>query len=404
MGFRHAVRALRHHDFRLLWAGQLVSLVGTWMQTVGQAWLVLELTDSPFKLGLIGTLQFGPMLLLSFLAGAIADRLPKRTLVLAMQVVLLVQASLLFVLVWSGQVKYWHVAVLAAVLGVANTVDLPARQSFVADMVGLEDLSSAIALNSAIFNGARVAGPALAGLVIGRYGPAIAFLINSLSFFAVIAALLAVRASGRPRNRASRSMREDILEGVAYALHTPRIAFVLSVLLAVSVFLLNYNTLVPLLAREVLGQGAQGLGLLMAALGLGALGGALAFAWLGRGRPPLGALLAPASVLGVATLSLAAVRHDWIAAGLLFAMGFAGILFMAGTNTTVQLTVPDELRGRMLSLYATVFAGMTPIGAFCFGILAETFGVPVALLTMGGLGLASVLALTGWRLWRRGAW
>jgi MFS family permease len=398
--FPAPVRALSHRDFRLFWSGQLVSLIGTWMQTVAQAWLVLELTGSPFKLGLIGTLQFAPMLLLSFIAGAIADRVPKRRLVISMQVVLLAQASLLYALVRSGRVQYWQVALLVAILGVANTIELPARQSFTVELVGKADLGNAIALNSAVFNGARVAGPALAGLVIGRYGVALAFLANSLSFLAVLAALLAVRAEGRPTSRPGSSMRDDIVEGLAYAVRTPLIALLLSLLLAVSVFLLNYNTMVPLLAREVLGQEAQGFGLLMASLGAGALCGALVLAGRSHERPRVRALVVPALVLGVTTCGLAAVRHYWVAATLLFVMGLSGILFMAGTNTLVQLTVPDELRGRMMSLYATVFAGMTPVGAFALGGLSETLGVPAALATVGGLGVVSVLALSLWWMQR----
>ena len=368
------------------------------MQSVGQSWLVLELTSSPFKLGLIGTLQFAPMLLFSFIAGAVTDRLPKRRLVITTQTAMLCQAFALAALAWTGHVRYWHVAVLALLFGVVNTMDLPARQSFIVEMVGKDDLVNAIALNSAMFNGARVVGPAAAGLLIARYGVGLAFFVNGLSFVAVIAALLAVRAEGLPRAPRGRSMAEEILEGVAYAVRTPRIALVLSLLLVVSVFLLNYNVLVPLLAREVLHQEAWGFGLLMAAIGGGAVTGAIALATLGRGRPPLAALVIPAIVLALATLSMSAVRQFWIAAGLLFIMGFSGILFMAGSNTTLQLTVPDEFRGRMMSLYAMVFVGVTPIGAFSFGSITGAFGVPTGFLVGGGLGLASILGLIGW--WR----
>src|SRR5712691_2585855 len=190
------------------------------MQSVGQSWLVLELTNSPFKLGLIGTLQFAPMLLFSFIAGAVTDRLPKRRLVITTQTAMLCQA---FALAATGHVRYWHVAVLAVLFGIANTMDLPARQSFIVEMVGKDDLMNAIALNSAMFNGARVVGPAVAGLLIARYGVGLAFFVNGLSFVAVIAALLAVRAEGLPRTRRGRSMAEEILEGVEYAVRTPRL-------------------------------------------------------------------------------------------------------------------------------------------------------------------------------------
>ncbi len=394
MRFPRGLRALNHRDFRLFWTGQLVSLVGTWMQTVGQAWLVLELTNSPFKLGLIGALQFSPMLLFSFVAGAMTDRLPKRRVVITAQAAFLCQAIALAALAWSGHVRYWHVAVLATLFGVANTLDLPARQSFIVEMVGKADLMNAIALNSASFNGARVVGPAVAGLLIARFGVGLTFFLNGLSYLAVIAALLAVRAEGLPRGPRGRSMLEEIVEGLAYATRTPLIALVLSLLAVVSVFLLNYNVLVPLLAREVLHEGAKGFGLLMAALGVGAVGGAVTLAALGRGRPPLAALVIPAVVLALATLSMAAVRHFWAAAALLFVMGFSGILFMAGSNTALQVTVPDELRGRTMSLYTMVLAGVTPIGALSVGSITAAFGVPAGFLVGGGLGLLSILALT----------
>jgi len=400
--FPTGLRAFNHRDFRLFWTGQLVSLVGTWMQTVGQAWLVLELTNSPFKLGLITTLQFAPMLVFSFVAGAITDRLPKRRLVVATQTAMLGQALVLAALTLSGHVRYWHIAVLATLYGVVNTMDQPARQSFIVEMTSKDDLLNAIALNSAVFNGTRVVGPAVAGLLIARFGVGVAFLLNSVSFVAVIAALLAVRAQGLPRARRGRSMREEIVEGIAYALRTPSIRLILGLLLVVSVFLLNYNVLVPLLARQVLHEEAEGFGLLMAAVGLGAVGGAAALAGLGRGRPPLGALVSAAVVLGLGTVSLSAVQHFWVAAAVLLMMGFSGIIFMAGSNTTLQVMVPDELRGRMMSLYMFVFSGVTPIGAFLLGSITGAFGVPVGCLVSGTLGLLAIGGLAGW--WRARHW
>src|SRR3990172_12983465 len=207
------LRAFRHRDFRLFWSGQLVSLVGTWMQSVGQAWIVLELTGSPFKLGVITALQFGPMLFFSPLAGALADRVRKRRLLLLTQGALMLQALTLAALDWTGQIQFWHVAVLAAVYGVANTLDLPARQSFVGELVGKGDLMNAIALNATVFNGARVVGPAVAGLLIARYGVAPAFLVNGLSFLGVLAALAALRTEGAPRPRAAATMGQEILQG-----------------------------------------------------------------------------------------------------------------------------------------------------------------------------------------------
>jgi MFS family permease len=397
-----ALRAFAHRDFRLFFCGQGVSLIGTWMQSVAQSWLVLELTNSPFRLGLVGTLQFAPVLFLSFFAGALADRLPKRRLLIATQSLMCAQALVLAALVIHGHVQYWHVALMAAVYGLANTVDMPTRQAFIVEMVGRESLRSAIALNSTMFNGARVVGPALAGLVIARWGTGLAFFFNGVSFLAVIAALAMLHASGRPRPSTGRSLRHEIAEGVTYALRTPRIAFVLSLVLCVSAFFFNYNTLVPLLARDILHEDAHGFGLLMTAVGVGAVAGAIALASLGTERPPATVLIGSAAALGVATLAVAGVSRFGVAMALLAVMGFCGMLFMTGANTTVQLTVPDELRGRVMALHTLMFAGMTPFGAFLVGTVTEALGARAGFLVTGGGGLAAILGVSlWWRMHRR---
>ena len=394
MRFPTGLRALNHRDFRLFIAGQLISLIGTWMQSVAQSWLVLELTNSPFRLGLIGTLQFGPMLCFSFLAGAIADRLPKRRLIIATQTSLMLQAFALALLAWLGHVQYWHVAVLAACYGLANTLDMPARQSFIVEMTSKDDLTNAIALNSAMFNGARMVGPAVAGLLVDRFGVAPAFGLNGLSFVAVILALAAMRTEGRPRDREDTTVRQDIAAGLRYAVGTPRVALILGLLLVVSLFVINHNVLVPLLARDVLHEGAHGFGLLMAALGVGAVIGALILAVFGKSRLPVALLLSAAIAACTLTVVLAAIRSFWPAAALLTLIGLAQIVFMASCNTTLQLTVPDDLRGRIMSLYAFVFVGVTPIGSFFVGTVAEWFGAPAAYAAGGGAGLVAVLTLT----------
>jgi MFS family permease len=392
------LRAFAHRDFRLFWCGQGVSLIGTWMQSVAQSWLVLELTSSPFRLGLVGTLQFAPVLFLSFFAGALADRLPKRRLLLMTQSVMCVQALALAGLVARGHVEYWHVLVMAGVYGLANTVDMPTRQAFIVEMVGRDSLRSAIALNSALFNGARVIGPALAGLLIARWGTGPAFLVNGLSFIAVLGALLALHATGDPRAASGRSLRLEIGEGIAYAVRTPRIALVMSLVLCVSAFFFNYNTLVPLLARDILHQDAHGFGLLMTAVGGGAVAGAFVLASLGTERPPVRLLIASAVVLGVASMMLAGVGRFGVAMALLALMGFCGMLFMTGANTTVQLAVPDELRGRVMGLHTLTFAGMAPVGAFLIGSVTEALGARVGFFVTGAGGLVSILGVSLW--WR----
>ena len=400
MRFPAGLRALNHRDFRLFIGGQLISLIGTWMQSVAQSWLVLVLTDSPFKLGLIGTLQFGPMLCFSFVAGAIADRLPKRRLIIGTQTALMLQAFALALLAWLGHVQYWHVAVLAACYGLANTLDMPARQSFIVEMTSKDDLTNAIALNSAMFNGARMVGPAVAGLLVDRFGVAPAFGLNGLSFVAVILALCAMRTEGLPREREGTTVRQDIAAGLRYAVGTPQVALILSLLLVVSLFVINHNVLVPLLARDVLHEGAHGFGLLMAALGTGAVVGALALALVGKSRPPLALLIGAGAAASAITLALAAIRHFPAAFVLLALTGLSQIVFMASCNTTLQVVVPDRLRGRIMSVYAFVFVGVTPIGSVFVGTVAEWFGASAAYAAGGGLGLLSVLALTA--LWTRG--
>ncbi|HXH81527.1 MAG TPA: MFS transporter, partial [Candidatus Tectomicrobia bacterium] len=304
-GLLAGLHAFAHRDFRLFWGAQLVSLVGTWMQSVAQSWLVLQLTPSPLLLGLVGALQFTPVLLLSFPAGVIADRFPKRRLLLLSQGLLCVQATALAALVWTGHVAYWHVALLAAVYGTGNALDTPARQAFVIDLVGKDDLMNAIALNSAMFNTARVIGPAAAGVLIDRWGLGPAFALNALSFVPVLAALLAIRAEGAPSPASRRGMGAQIAEGLRYAARTPRIVLVLGLVLAASAFFWNYNVVVPLLVRDVLRAGAHELGLLMTALGVGAVTGALALALRGRARPRAALLLVAAMAMGAGTLSLA---------------------------------------------------------------------------------------------------
>jgi MFS family permease len=324
--FPSGLRALDHRDFRLFWTGQLVSLIGTWMQSVAQSWLVLQLSGSPLKLGLIGTFQFAPVLLFSVVAGAIVDRLPKRRLILATQTLLALQAFTLTALVWTGHVRYWHVAVLALLLGCANVIDMPTRQAFIVEMVGRGDLVNAVALNSAAFNGARIVGPALAGLLIGRFGLAPAFLLNGLSFLAVLGALSLVRAEGAPRPRAATTMGEDVLAGLRYALSTPRVALMLSLVLVVSLCVMNFSVFVPLLARNVLRLDAAGFGFLMAALGVGAVTGALSLATLGGRQTPLRAILLAGVLACLTLLGLAAAPEFHAAVVLLFLTGFFSIV------------------------------------------------------------------------------
>lgn len=396
MRFPRGLRALNHADYRVFFVGQSISLIGTWMQSVAQSWLVLQLTNSPFKLGLIGTLQFAPMLALSVFAGAVADRLPKRRLLIATQVTLGCQALVLAILVAAGHVQFWHVGLLALLMGFANTLDLPARQSFVVGLVAKEDVVNAIALNSAAFNAARIVGPAAAGLLIARSGMAPAFFLNALSFAFVVGALLRIRAEGRPEPQRGSTMLAQVREGLQYAIRTPTIRAALAALFVVSLFVFNFNTFMPLLARNVLHQGAEGFGFLMAALGFGAVAGALTLGMVGHRQPPLPAILAAGALACGGIAGLSAVRQFWTAVPILFVVGYAAIVTAASCNTTLQLTAADALRGRVMSLYTLVFGGTVPVGAFMVGTISEHWGVGAAFLGAGGAGLLGLALVWGW--------
>jgi MFS family permease len=385
--------ALRHRDFRLFWGGQLVSLIGTWMQSVGQAWLVLELTRSPFQLGLVTALQFIPVLLLSPIGGVASDRLRKRHILLVTQATMMVQAFVLAGLVSSGHVRYWHVAVLAAIYGLGRALDIPARQAYVTDLVGRADVPNAVALNSVVFNGARIVGPAVAGLLIGRFGVAPAFFINGVSFLAVLGALLAIRTDGRPDPAGRLGLRAGLVGALSYATGTPTIAFTLGLLVVVSLLALNFNVVVPLIAYGVLHEGARGFGLLMSSVGAGAMVGAVGITLFRRDRPSLAALAGAAATLCAGIVVLALVGHFAAAAAVLAVLGCCQIVFTTGANTTLQLSTPDALRGRVMGLYALAFAGMSPFGALLVGTVAEHFGVRVACAVSGGSGLLAVAGL-----------
>ncbi|PYN47255.1 MAG: MFS transporter [Candidatus Rokuibacteriota bacterium] len=385
--------ALRHRDFRLFWIGQLVSQIGTWMQSVAQAWLVLELTRSPLQLGIVSALQFTPVLFLSPIGGALSDRFAKRRVLLVSQTAMKLQALVLAVLVWSGYIQYWHVAVLATIYGLGRAIDIPARQAYVTDLVGRADLANAVALNSVVMNGARIVGPAVAGLLIAAFGVALAFLLNGVSFIGVLVALLAIRTEGRPDPAGRLGIREGVLGALAYAGGTPPVAFTLGLMVVVSLLVLNFNVVVPLVARDVLNQGAHGFGLLMSALGAGAVAGGFGVALLRRGQPPLSFLAGSAATLCAGLVALALVGQFAAAAVVLALLGCCQILFTTGCNITLQLIAPNELRGRVMGLYTVTFAGMTPFGSLLVGIIAEHQGVRVACAAGGLSALLGVAAL-----------
>ncbi|MFI5199071.1 MAG: MFS transporter [Candidatus Limnocylindrales bacterium] len=394
--------AFGHRNYRLFFGGQLVSLIGTWMTAVAQSWLILQLTGNPFDLGLLTVAQFGPVLVLGLFGGLIADGLPKRRTMYVTQTVAMGVSFGLFLLTVTGTVQVWHVFALAAIMGVRNAVDMPTRQAFAVEMVGREDVSNAVALNSAMFNGARIVGPALAGLVIGAFGVPLAFLIDAISFLAVLAGLFLMTENDlRPAPRFDRptsagEVFANLADGLRYVRRTGIVLLAVSIIGVVATFGINFSIVIPPLANSVLHVGASGYGFLMAASGLGSLLAALVIAF--RGTQAVRMLIG-AAVLGLAEVVMGGISSYPADLILMFAAGAGAISMMATANTVIQLEVPDELRGRVMSVYLTVFAGTSPIGGLLFGAIAASAGAQAA-IGIGG-AVSFVAALVGYLWYRR---
>ncbi|MHB0979255.1 MAG: MFS transporter [Thermoleophilia bacterium] len=391
-------RSLKHRNFRLFWTGQLVSLVGTWMADVALAWLVLDLTGSPVRLGLAMTMRFGPTLVLSLFGGLLADRLPKRSLLVATQSVLMVQAFALAALTSAGAITMSLVYALALVRGVAEAVDIPTRQAFVVEMVGPADVQNAVALNSSQFNVARILGPAVGGVLVSTVGVAVCFWLNAVSFVPVLAAFALLRSADlHPGPRSARAGVVRLLgDGFRYAARTPDVALILGMVAFIGAFGYNFTVMLPLLARYAYGSGPEGLGALTAAMGAGSLCAAVFVA--SRGRPTRRMVLVGAGGFSVVLFLLALAPGQTMALALLVAVGFFGILFHTGANSRLQLIVPGELRGRVMSMYALLFIGTTPLGSLLVGTLAEHQGIrtavgEVAAVCLVGAGLSFLVAL-----------
>ena len=394
--------ALRHRNFRLFWFGQLISLIGTWMQALAQAWLILTLTHDPFWLGVVAAAQFLPVLILGLFGGVIADVLPKRTTLIGTQVASMLLAFVLAGLTFANVAQVWQILVLSALLGLVNAVDMPTRQAFVVEMVGRGEVTNAVGLNSAMFNAARIVGPAVGGLLIGALGVTACFFLNGLSFVAVIASLLLIREADLfptarlARPTSLRGVADDLAEGLHYVRVTPVVLLAVVLVGLVSTFAMNFNVLAPPLAQDILGVGATGLGFLMASMGLGALSAALVVATFRRPRPWI--IVLGALGLGALEMILAGVRSYPVALVAMYGAGAASVAMMISANTSIQLAVPDQLRGRVLSVYTTVFAGATPIGAPVIGWLASAFGTEVALAVGGGIAVVAALVAGAWIL------
>jgi MFS family permease len=384
-------RAMQHRNFQLFIAGQLISLIGTWMQTTAQLWLVYKLTGSAALLGVFGFASQVPMLFLSSIGGYVGDRYDRQRSVIATQTASMILAFVLAVLTLTHMIREWEVIVIAFLVGIVNAFDVPIRQAFFVQMVGKEDLPNAIALNSSIFNGARVVGPAIAGFAIARIGEGWCFFLNGLSFAAVIVALLMMRNVRTEAKPSEDSPFKSFMQGFRFAMSDLPIRSALLLLSVLSLFGLQYSVFLPIYANDILKGGARTLGLLMSFAGVGAVLGALQFAARTHYRGLARWISATSMTCAIALLVFSQAKVFWLCTTVLFVVGFAATSQMAATNTLIQNRVPDDLRSRVMAVYATMFMGVQPVGSLIAGGIAKRIGAPYTLSVLGLLVLVGSL-------------
>src|SRR5947209_2249737 len=377
--WRHTFRALRHRNYRLFFWGQLVSLIGTWMQQTAMSWFVYQITNSKLLLGVVAAMGSAPMMLSSVWGDSLADRYPKRSILVATQTAQMICAFLLAAGVWAGFATPSFIIVIAALNGLAMGFDMPARQAFTVEMTSREDLLNAISLNSSIVNGARIIGPSVAGLLIGAFGVAMCFFLNGVTFIAVIAGLSMMCLPRFERPAHAVSAGEHAWNGIVYSIKQQRVRTILLLFLAVGVFGWSYAVLMPAFARDVLGRGANGYGILMSASGTGAFVGALLVATFGHAFTPRKIALGGVWLFSATMLALSFTKSFPLALVFLFAAGFGMLLFFSTSNTVLQTIVPDEMRGRVMGVWSLVFGAMIPLGSLEAGAVAHFVGTPFAL-------------------------
>jgi MFS family permease len=390
------LRALQYRNYRLFCAGQLISLIGTWMQNVAQAWLVYRLTGSPVLLGAAGFSAQIPVFLLAPVGGVVADRYNRHRLVIATQTASLLLAFVLAALTLSGTVRVWHIFVLSALLGVVNAFDIPARQSFIVSLVAKPDLINAIALNSSMFNASRILGPAIAGILVAGIGEGWCFFANGASYIAVIIGLLMMHVPRHQLVAQPDSPLSRMAEGFRFVIQRPPIHALLMLLGVVSFTGMPYAVLMPVFAHRILHGDARALGWLMGSTGIGALAGALTLASR-RDLKGLGRWVAFAAMgFGAGLIAFSLSRTFWLSAAILALCGFAMMIQMGSSNTLIQSMSPDRLRGRVMSVYSMMFMGMAPFGALLAGAVADRLGAP---LTVAGGGAISMVAAAVFWIW-----
>lgn len=382
--------ALTHRDFRYFWTGQCISLLGTWMQRTAQQWLVYSITKSPLLLGILGVFQFLPALLFSLFAGVIIDRFSKKNILIITQSILMLQSLILAFLVWSGYVRYWHILLLGAILGFVNTFDMPTRQSFFIELVGKKDLVNAIALNSTIVNLAKIVGPAIAGLIMTCLGVAGCFLLNGVSFIAVIIGLFKIETSNNKTTAKKGNIISDVKAGLRYIISSEILLTAVLAMFIVGSFDMNVDVINPVFAKEVLHKEASGYSILMSAMGVGSLISALIIATKSRKKPNKRLIYKSAIFLSIILMVLGFIDNYFISIILMGATGFFNLKFMNAVNSTIQLNTNDEYRGRAMSVYSLMLFGTGPFGNLFAGSVTEKFGANMGFFS-GGIAAICLL-------------
>jgi len=380
---KNSFPALKDRNFRYFWFGQCISLIGTWMQITALQWLVYTTTNSALLLGFLGVAQFGPVMVFSLFAGVFVDRHPKKKILIFTQMALMFQALILALFVFLGHIVYWEILVLAIFSGFVSTLDMPARQSFIPDLVEKKHLGSAIGLNMAVFNSARIIGPALSALLMARFGPGLLFLLNGISFIPVIVYLYQIDVVSKITKKVQKKLFSEILEGLRHIRQSPTMLNTIFLVLALGTFIMNFNVIIPIYAVEVLSQGVSGYGLLMSALGAGSLVGSLLIASKGKEETKMQRLFASALLASLLLVVLNFIHSLFLAAVLLAIIGFSTLVFMSTANITLQLNSSDALRGRVMSVYSFAFLGTTPIGNLFAGSVTQKYGAGLGFLLCG---------------------
>lgn len=391
---RNAFRALKHRNFQIFWAGQGISVAGTWMQTMAQSWLIYRLTNSALALGLLTVARFGPALVIAPFAGLAADRLPRRKVVIVTQATSLVLATVLAALTLGGWIRVSHIMVLAFLQGSVDSLDMTVRQTFQMDLVGAEDLQSAVSLNSAAFNSGRMVGPALAGILVARFGEGWCFVANAASYLAVLTSLFFLRVKPAGQGAPPRSVAHDIAAGLRYAWGTPALRRVMLAVGMTSAIGLSASTLTPALARDILSSGPGGYGALLAGGGVGAILGALVAAAASTSKRAALVNVVALLAMGLSLIGLGFARDLRLAVLCMTLVGSASALQLSTSNTFLQTASRPELRGRVVSLYVWIFQGLAPVGGFAAGWVAHHAGIPPAILGAGALCLLAGGALS----------